>query len=77
MSKLAQKGSKAAKNGSKGVKTGQKVPKRANEGVGEGQNGGVCRPWVLGSDFFEKKFPKNGFFGDVCVEKIDCLGKLL
>jgi len=25
----------------------------------------------LGSNFFEKIFPKNGFLGDVCVEKID------
>ena len=33
MSKLAQKGSR-------GAKTVQKVPKRANEGVREGQNGG-------------------------------------
>ena len=40
VSKLAQKGSKRCHNGSKGVKTGQKVPKRANEGVREGQNGG-------------------------------------
>ena len=38
---------------------------------------GGCRPWGGGSDFFEKKIPKNGFLGDVCVEKIDFLGKLL
>jgi len=47
VSKLAQKGSKGAKNGSKRVKTGQKVPKWANEGVREGQNGGEERKKVM------------------------------
>ena len=48
-SKLAQKVPKRSKrfktgeNGSKGVKMGQKVPRRANEGVRKGQNGGRRR----------------------------------
>ena len=44
-----------------------------------------CRPWVLGSDFFEKISPKNGVLGgclcrenrlfwEVVVEKMDCDG---
>ena len=46
---------------------------------------GGCRPLVLGSDFFEKNIPKNGFLGgclcrenrlfwEVFVEKMDCAG---